>query len=520
MRLAFYVLITGAAVLATDACSKSTSVLSKAIDASPDAVSAKGDAADAPTSWGASGGAGGAGGDATGAGGAAGGGGSGGKIGTDGNGGAGGIASTGGGQTGGVASTGGGGGIGTGGGGGTSGGGSGGIAGTGGGDSGGIASTGGGGSGGIASTGGGQTGGIASTGGTGVGTGGVASTGGTGIGTGGVASTGGTGVTTTGGAGGIATGGASGLAYCPATQPTSGSACAGPYGDSGNCTWGDSSWPECRTRGSCNSGAWILGQPDAYCAAVAAACPSSVPAESSVCTDTSLQCLYGGDLCHCMPCTGMALGDPSPFCLGQPRGTPLWDCTGAYALPAECPATIPNRGAPCSVASTIGCPFDNCGGLNVFCTGGVWTWTYPPVDCLKSWCSSKCSVCASPDTPIATPGGERRIADLQVGDLVYTVEDGAILPVPILRVSRTPVFGYHVVRVQAADSRVLELSPGHPTADGRTFADLRAGTHLDGAAIASVHLVPYRHPYTYDILPMSRSGTYFAAGMLIGTTLK
>jgi hypothetical protein len=67
---------------------------------------------------------------------------------------------------------------------------------------------------------------------------------------------------------------------------------------------------------------------------------------------------------------------------------------------------------------------------------------------------------------------------------------------------------------------VLELSPGHPTADGRTFADLRAGTRLDGAAIASVHLVPYRHPYTYDILPMSRSGTYFAAGMLIGTTLK
>jgi hypothetical protein len=146
--------------------------------------------------------------------------------------------------------------------------------------------------------------------------------------------------------------------------------------------------------------------------------------------------------------------------------------------------------------------------------------TYPPVDCSKSWCPSKCSVCASPDTPIATPGGERRIADLQVGDLVYTVEDGAILPVPLLRVSRTPVFGHHVVRVQAADGRVLELSPGHPTADGRTFADLRPGTRLDGAAISSVEMVPYRHPYTYDILPMSRSGTYFAAGMLIGTTLK
>ena len=133
-----------------------------------------------------------------------------------------------------------------------------------------------------------------------------------------------------------------------------------------------------------------------------------------------------------------------------------------------------NRGAPGTVASTIGCPSDNCGGLNVVCTGGVWTWTHSPVDCLKSWCSSKCSVCASPDTPVATSGGERRIADLQVGDLVYTVEDGAILPVPLLRVSRTPVFGHPVARVQAADGRVLELNPGHPTIDGCTLYGSRA----------------------------------------------
>jgi hypothetical protein len=42
------------------------------------------------------------------------------------------------------------------------------------------------------------------------------------------------------------------------------------------------------------------------------------------------------------------------------------------------------------------------------------------------------------------------------------------------------VSSHHVVRVHASDGRVLELSPGHPTADGRTFADLRVGTHLDG----------------------------------------
>jgi hypothetical protein len=35
----------------------------------------------------------------------------------------------------------------------------------------------------------------------------------------------------------------------------------------------------------------------------------------------------------------------------------------------------------------------------------------------------------------------------------------------------------------------------------------------------SVEVVPYRHHFTYDILPASDSGTYFAAGMRIGSTL-
>ena len=111
------------------------------------------------------------------------------------------------------------------------------------------------------------------------------------------------------------------------------------------------------------------------------------------------------------------------------------------------------------------------------------------------------------------------MADLRVGDLVYTVEGNAIRPVPILLVGRTPVANHHVVRMKVTDGRTLEISPGHPTADGRTFGDLRPGTKLDGVAIESVELVPYGHPFTYDILPASKSGSYFAAGMLIGSTL-
>ena len=102
---------------------------------------------------------------------------------------------------------------------------------------------------------------------------------------------------------------------------------------------------------------------------------------------------------------------------------------------------------------------------------------------------------------------------------MYSVEGDAIRPVPILRIGRTAVANHQVVRVKIAGGRTLEISAGHPTADGRTFGDLRPGTLLDGTAVESVEIVPYTHPYTYDILPASQDGNYFAAGRLIGSTL-
>jgi hypothetical protein len=37
--------------------------------------------------------------------------------------------------------------------------------------------------------------------------------------------------------------------------------------------------------------------------------------------------------------------------------------------------------------------------------------------------------------------------------------------------------------------------------------------------IERLTVVPYPHRFTYDILPASDSGTYFAGGVLIGSTL-
>jgi hypothetical protein len=133
-------------------------------------------------------------------------------------------------------------------------------------------------------------------------------------------------------------------------------------------------------------------------------------------------------------------------------------------------------------------------------------------------CAPLCK-CTSPDTPIATPTGDRAIASLRVGDLVYSVDDGAIRAVPIARTNRITVSHHEVMRVTLGNGAVLEVSGTHPTADGRSFYGLRAGDELAHVAVLSADRVPYRHPFTYDILPSSSTGTYFAGGALIGSPL-
>ncbi len=128
-------------------------------------------------------------------------------------------------------------------------------------------------------------------------------------------------------------------------------------------------------------------------------------------------------------------------------------------------------------------------------------------------------VCAAPNTPIATPSGERAIRSLRSGDLVYSVDGPQIVAVPVTRTTRRAVSGHHAVEVVLESGSRLLISPGHPTADHRTFADLARGGTLDGTRIVSARLVPYPFRFTYDILPASESGAYFAGGVLIGSTL-
>jgi hypothetical protein len=106
-----------------------------------------------------------------------------------------------------------------------------------------------------------------------------------------------------------------------------------------------------------------------------------------------------------------------------------------------------------------------------------------------------------------------------VGDLVYTVQNDQIRPVPLIRVQRVQAIDHSVLRIGFARGAVFEISAGHPTADGRTLADLKPGMELLGEVVQSVERIPYGHAHTHDILPDSDTGSYFAAGVLLGSTL-
>jgi hypothetical protein len=96
---------------------------------------------------------------------------------------------------------------------------------------------------------------------------------------------------------------------------------------------------------------------------------------------------------------------------------------------------------------------------------------------------------------------------------------GQLVAVPILRTNRVLAANHHVVELVLENGARLRISEGHPTADGRTFADLRPGDHLGDARVVALRSISYPYAFTYDILPASDSRTYIAGGALIGSTL-
>ena len=132
-----------------------------------------------------------------------------------------------------------------------------------------------------------------------------------------------------------------------------------------------------------------------------------------------------------------------------------------------------------------------------------------------------CPICLAASTLIATPGGAVRVVDIKTGMLVWTTDrDGKRVAARVLEVGSTQVpAGHRMVRLVLADGRELLASPGHRTGDGRALGSLAAGDQLDGSTIKLWELVPYSGDRTYDLLPAGATGTYWANGVLLSSTL-
>jgi hypothetical protein len=131
-----------------------------------------------------------------------------------------------------------------------------------------------------------------------------------------------------------------------------------------------------------------------------------------------------------------------------------------------------------------------------------------------------CPICLAAGVGIATPNGAVPVEDIRVGMAVWTTDlSGRRIPGVVVKTGHmeSPL-GHEVIRLALADGRTVLVSPGHPTGDGRTVGDLREGDAFDGSTVTAAILIPYRG-ITWDLLPWGPTGTYFANGVLLGSTL-
>lgn len=132
-----------------------------------------------------------------------------------------------------------------------------------------------------------------------------------------------------------------------------------------------------------------------------------------------------------------------------------------------------------------------------------------------------CPICLSENTYIDTPGGAVLVKDLTEGEYIWTSDStGSRRIAVVMKTGRVKVpEGHQMVHFVLSDGRELSASPGHELADGRTLASILPGDIVDGAEVIIAESIPYKGDYTYDILPSGDTGTYWANGILVRSTI-
>lgn len=145
----------------------------------------------------------------------------------------------------------------------------------------------------------------------------------------------------------------------------------------------------------------------------------------------------------------------------------------------------------------------------------------PKWSCWPAGKTRMCPICLASSVKIATPDGPVNVKATRVGMRVWSQDQaGKRIASRVLSVTRTPVPSkHHVIHLLLSDGRETWASPDHPTADGRRLKDLHPGDRYDGAFVRAADLVPYDDDATYDLLPDSQTGTYWADGILLDSTL-
>ncbi len=134
--------------------------------------------------------------------------------------------------------------------------------------------------------------------------------------------------------------------------------------------------------------------------------------------------------------------------------------------------------------------------------------------------SKPCPICLTENTTIDTPSGQVPIKYIREGDIIWTSDIYAHKQIAkIIKTTKTQVKNHQVSHIVLDDDREINISPNHPMTNDKPIGSVLIGDTIDNSKVIISELVQYKGDYTYDILPSSDTGTYWANRILLKSSI-